>query len=92
MVLLPHPSPGPCRAGLSGQSGLNVTWLESRSVSASASFCSLGAASVRETLRRAGPAFDSNFIPGKGAEILISVNKTSLMFQEEMIHGCVGYL
>lgn len=45
------------RAGLSGQSGLSVTWLESRSVSASASFCSPWAASVRETPRRAGPAF-----------------------------------
>lgn len=45
------------RAGRSGQSGQSVTWLESRSVSASASFCSLWAASVPETPQKAGPAF-----------------------------------
>ena len=45
------------RAGRSGQSGLSVTWLESRSASASAFFCSPWAASVWETPRKAGPAF-----------------------------------
>ena len=63
------------RAGRSGQTGRSVTCLESRSVPASASFCSLWAASVLETPRRAGRVCLIPISSQVRAEMLIRVNK-----------------
>lgn len=63
------------RAGQSGQTGLNVPCLGSRSVPANAFFCSLWAVSVLETPQRAALVFSIPISSQVRAESLISVNK-----------------
>ena len=77
------------RAGRSGQTGLSVTCLESRSVPANASFCSLRAASVLETPPRAGHVFLIPISSQVRAERLVSVTKSFSSFREEMSHRWV---
>lgn len=80
------------RAGRSGHTGLSATCLESRSVPASASFCSPRAASVLETPPRAGHVFLIPISSQVRAERPVSVTKSFSSFREEMSHRWELYL